>query len=373
MLIEPGDSIQIIFDGVNTQFSGKGSEKLKFKWNEDKVRSYGLGRRNQEIGLELYCNFLNAQVNSALRHLEQYKGKISNTAFTILQADCIGYLEYKKMQALVDDFTQEAIDEERKILYRKLITHKSKQLILTEDIFNSLYYILYLSQKTIVEFIIEKEKMEYNQRGIYEKIVNSYASPIQDAVCLQFLRQEIEISELSVDLDWCIRDFIGKTKNGEYKNYINVKYEMTKNLAPGKPAYNFLLQDINGKQVSLTDFRGKLLYVDFWASWCKPCRAEFRKAAPDLKEKLKDFKDIIFLYISMDDNKIAWKKAVKQDKIEGVHLIADNGMEGNLAKYYVVGAIPRYLIIGRDGKIVNNNAKRPSDEVTYYALINSKN
>ena len=124
-----------------------------------------------------------------------------------------------------------------------------------------------------------------------------------------------------------------------------------------------VLTDLKGKKVKMDDFKGKVVYVDFWASWCGPCRGQMpfsKKLHAGLTEKQK--KQIVFLYISIDANEEAWRKAIVDLEIEGVNVISPGNWNSDVCKYYQINSIPRYMIMNKKGEIVEFNAKRPSDE-----------
>ncbi len=112
----------------------------------------------------------------------------------------------------------------------------------------------------------------------------------------------------------------------------------------------------DGKEASFAQFRGKVVYVDMWASWCVPCIRE----VPHLKQLEKDFegKNIAFVSISIDANEQAWKQKMKQLDLHGNQFI---NSDNSLGKALNVNAIPRFLIYGADGNLIDNNAPRPSD------------
>lgn len=127
-----------------------------------------------------------------------------------------------------------------------------------------------------------------------------------------------------------------------------------------RSAPDFTLTDIEGKKVSLSDFKGKVVFMDIWATWCPPCMAEM-KSAKSLKEKYKDNHDIVFLYISIDKDEERWKEIVKKKEIKGVHLISKGGDEEAILQKYDVPSIPRFVIVDKQGNIADWNAKWPSD------------
>lgn len=130
--------------------------------------------------------------------------------------------------------------------------------------------------------------------------------------------------------------------------------------AAGKPAIDFTYPDRNGKQVSLSDFKGKVVVVDVWATWCTPCKAEI----PHLKKLEKEFEgnnDIVFIGVSMDvaKDKEKWLKMLDDMQMVGVQLFADGFSK--IAKDYGITAIPRFMVFDKKGNIVSTNSPRPSN------------
>jgi len=140
-------------------------------------------------------------------------------------------------------------------------------------------------------------------------------------------------------------------------------------LAPGQPAPEFTLTDINGNQVSLSDFAGKVVYLDFWASWCGPCMREV-PFAKELKKRMANQPDIVFLYISVDTDETAWRNTVAQQQIQGVHLNVP-GFDHEVPQTYNLRGVPTFFLIGRDGKIINNRPPRPSNPEIDQVLNNA--
>ena len=162
-----------------------------------------------------------------------------------------------------------------------------------------------------------------------------------------------------------IFDFINKNVTDEkVKEAAKKAYDVATKLTSGSPSPKFSnYENFNGGTTSLEDFKGKVTYIDIWATWCLSCRGEI----PALKELEKKFhgKDVAFVSISIDQNKDEWKEFVKSEDLKGVQLFAENAFESQFIQDYGIRQIPTFIIIDKEGKIVNADAPRPSsDEIT---------
>lgn len=123
------------------------------------------------------------------------------------------------------------------------------------------------------------------------------------------------------------------------------------------------LEDPDGTYTNLETilekYKGKVVYIDYWASWCRPCRAEM-PSSRELKKKYAG-KDVVFIYISVDRDTKAWQAANKQEQLESDSYLALNYPKGKLYQLRNVSNIPRYMLYGKDGRMIDDAAMRPSN------------
>jgi thiol-disulfide isomerase/thioredoxin len=136
----------------------------------------------------------------------------------------------------------------------------------------------------------------------------------------------------------------------------NKKYIYKKELI-GSNGLAFTLQDARGQSIDLSLYKGQYIYIDVWATWCKPCKEEY----PFLTKLAKEYSeaDLVVLSVSIDKEFDTWTKHLNQNKLDGVHLYT--GADSEFVQFYDIGAIPRFILIDRDGKVVNSDEIRPSN------------
>lgn len=154
--------------------------------------------------------------------------------------------------------------------------------------------------------------------------------------------------------------FYPECRTAFFKQVLSGHYEAIRFLRPGNKAPAFTLKDENGKEVSLSDFKGKVVYIDFWGVYCGPCIYEMENEAAKMYDFYKD-KNLVFINICVDVKEDQWKNALKKYNIHGVNLFAEGREKHPVCQAYNVTGVPHYVLIDKNGNIANNNAGRPSD------------
>ena len=175
---------------------------------------------------------------------------------------------------------------------------------------------------------------------------------LQGRVLYWFLAGELRDGIISgheayVDARW--QSFAESNPFPEYTEALQAEQNKLLTLQPGQPAPNFTLHDPDGQPVSLSQFKGKVVLMDFWASWCGPCITDLGTLRK-IKERMAG-QPVVFLNVSLDENEGAWKRAIAKHQIQGVHVRSDGGA----TQAYNVSGIPRYYLVDPQGLIVENN------------------
>ncbi len=145
-----------------------------------------------------------------------------------------------------------------------------------------------------------------------------------------------------------------------YISEINELYALWSPLLEGQQAPEWKYKDAKGKSISLSSLKGNIVYIDVWASWCTPCIREI----PYIKELEQTFqnKNISFVSISIDQDEKDWRNALQKHQLKGNQLIAENNWDSDLVRNYQIAGIPRFILIDKNGHIIDANAPRPSDK-----------
>lgn len=245
------------------------------------------------------------------------------------------------------------------------------------DISEAKYFISsYVSAQALKLSGIPREK-SYNNPEVrvatFKYLAENFKSPeFYNLIAFESLKGTID-SEGPAGLEAQITEYMAKSTDAANKKALQDMVDGWAAMAPGKPAPVFNLPDINGKMVSLTDFAGKYVFIDYWATWCGPCKAEI----PSYKQLIEDYKskNIVFISISVDKDKAAWEKMVKEgipaidentgNPVVPAQMIAMSWLQLHDAvkynKIWLVKFIPTFVLIDPKGNIVNSRALRPSN------------
>ena len=202
-----------------------------------------------------------------------------------------------------------------------------------------------------VNDIFLSNRAEVSRRGFS---IDSLITKHPDSPAAAFYLYRYFTYQLSLDDLKATRAKISpQLANSPYVKDLDGIIKQLENVQIGKIAPDFTLPDTEGKSVSLRDFRGKYVLLDFWASWCPPCRRE----NPNVVKAFNNYKDKNFtiIGISLDRDKKKWLKGIEDDKLTWTHLSDLKYWDSEIPALYGVRGIPANVLLDPDGVIVAKN------------------
>ncbi|WP_375581308.1 TlpA disulfide reductase family protein [Marivirga tractuosa] len=207
---------------------------------------------------------------------------------------------------------------------------------------------------------VPQDVSEYVMTSV-EEIRSIPSDPIREELLYEVLN--VHLNRLNKeDRDSLIVEWKALNSSKQRLKNIEDKLEILASVEKGNPAPDFKYVNLEGDSMTMADFKGKVVYIDVWATWCAPCIAEH----PYMEELQKQYEDedVAFIAISVDSSPEPWQKMVKKKELGGIHLYAEGAWDATIMQKYGISGIPRFILIDQEGKIVNANAARPSGTIS---------
>lgn len=363
-----------IEDGAVIQIDAKnGLEKAEIGGEYGQIIQY-LRQKGEILGENIYYKkreFYSLEPQQMLQRLNQAFSKVENSLQSSMIENFVSIekkaLKYEK-QYILSTYPS----------YYKFLNDKEPDLpesfpkTQKIDLENTIDYQKYQSyRKMAMAQVIDPCQQKGNKEAFEDvfKVAKSIKNePLRD----DLIRYLLEISAgQKKDVIERLNDFAqGCVKDQGLREEITKWWEKSQRLLPGNPSHGFAFENYKKGKTTLSDLKGKLVYIDLWATWCPDCIREI----PSLKETQKRYQDkeITFVSISIDEKnrENIWRDMIEKKQLQGVQLFSANSPDRDkFFDFFCVAYIPHFILLDRDGKIIMANAPKPSQGQTLWQLI----
>lgn len=366
--IQPGDAIcATITKGgqENIVFSGKGSEKFKCMYELDSTKRYlirggsffykPLGTPGNFMQDSLLHSFKSGDqyANYYFSLLSKYRHKINPDIFELLFADITGELATSKCYLLLESIQRASSKQKKEIfsVFHKYVYYPPKRFRDSIVVYSK-NYVEFLMRRSQIKLKLASDDGNYLMKDMIMLIEKDYKGTLRERLLTYYMLSP-KIGVDNEEYEYCLKRSLSEMRSAVYKRYLEVQLER---LSRQSIAYNFSLPDSNGRYVSLSDFKGKVVLIDFWFTGCSSCIS----LSKDLVKKvIPIFQDssVVFVSICLDKEKSKWVKSISSGLYTSGHSInlftGGVGFEHPLVDYYNITGCPVLLLIDAEGRIAS--------------------
>jgi peroxiredoxin len=353
--------INLHLENDSIKFSGIGGNENNYLIKKEKfinslISTAPSSSSYTSLSEDRYLNLVNSNYNKKVNFLNKFENL--NERFLELETESFYYdkmvrlVFYESNLQYIKNDNSFKVSENFPQLYNNLNLTNEKLLIH----YNYLFYVnSYLKIKTA-----EKLKKNPDLDEVITKLETADEEIDNIKIKERIIFWNYKWSFVnSKNIDKAYQKFNLIVKNESYKKIIKDKYFKTKKIGKGDIAPTFKFVDKDDSSVSLSDFKGNIVYIDIWNTYCKPCIVEIPKF-----EKLKNRfskKKIKFVSICVNSPKENWKKMIEKKNLTGIQLFSKES-NGEFFEKFMFNSAPRYILIDKEGKIVESHAGKPSDQ-----------
>jgi thiol-disulfide isomerase/thioredoxin len=197
--------------------------------------------------------------------------------------------------------------------------------------------------------VAQRIRLFYNYRK------SMFRGKVLDHQLTNFMKEQLENNSASPALtDSLVEDYRHTCRNPAYVGIIDEIQARSNRVAAGQPAPEATLVDSTGKEVLLSSYKGEVVFIDFWATWCVPCLASLPKSHA-LAEEYKGRTDVAFLFVNVNDTPERWRNFLRKEKPSGENLYADEERSNRMRKEFNFDGIPHYVLLDKQGRFINSN------------------